>query len=142
MRRRGKASARVCGSSGNSSELTDGTRPIRTVPSPPASTICCISEKAACATLRIRWAWGKIAAQFSQSDRRSGTVDQLTAEYRFNLPQGAAQRRLANRQPTGGIGKMAQLGQGDEILKLFKRERGQPLPGFVHHRVRYGGPAQ
>ncbi len=24
---------------------------------------------------------------------------------------------------------MAQLGQGDEILKLFKRERGQPLPG-------------
>ncbi|MCS5950466.1 hypothetical protein LNO88_18690 [Klebsiella pneumoniae subsp. pneumoniae] len=32
--------------------------------------------------------------------------------------------------------------RGDEILKLFKRERGQPLPGFVHHRVRYGGPAQ
>ena len=85
---------------------------------------------------------GVAPPQFSQGDRRSGTVDQFAAEYRFNLPQGAAQRRLANRQPTGGIGKMAQLGQGDEILKLFKRERGQPLPGFVHHRVRYGGPAQ
>jgi hypothetical protein len=39
------------------------------------------------------------------------------------LPQGAAQRRLADSQPVGGIGKMAQLGQGNKVLKLFKRAR-------------------
>ncbi|VTM86861.1 Uncharacterised protein [Raoultella ornithinolytica] len=55
-------------------------------------------------------------AQFGQRDRRGGAVHQLAAQHRFDLPQGAAQRRLADSQTVGGIGKMTQLRQGNKVL--------------------------
>ncbi len=70
--------------------------------------------------------------KIGERDRRGGTINQLTAQHRFNLAQGAAQRRLANRQAVSGIGKVTQLRQRDKILQLFKRERRQSLPGIGH----------
>ena len=60
--------------------------------------------------------WQNGVTQLGQRDRRRGTVDQFTAEHGFDLPQGAAECRLADGQFTGGIRKMTQLRQSDKIL--------------------------
>jgi hypothetical protein len=55
-------------------------------------------------------------AKLRQRHRRSGTVNQFAAKHRFDLPQRAAERRLADSQLAGGISETTQLRQSDKIL--------------------------
>ncbi len=131
MRRRGKASARSAAAAETAANRP--TAPDRSAPSVATR----LDNLLHIGKGRLRHAEdplgvGKSPPQFSQSHRRSGTVDQLAAEYRFTCRRALLSAGW-HRQPTGGIGKWRSWA-GDEILKLFKRARaaaGSFIIGFA-----------
>jgi len=64
------------------------------------------------------------AARFGELHLSLGAMEELDAEFLFELPDLMAERRLAEMQPLGGAAEVQRLGQRDDVAKVAQLHPG------------------